>query len=60
MSPIQAPTNQLPVGKGYHYSNTNYVLAAMIAEKASGKSFTDLVRQLVIEPFGSYLGVLRG
>ena len=38
-------TNQLPVSKGYHYSNTNYVLAAMIAEKASGKSFTDLVHQ---------------
>ena len=45
-------TNQLPVSKGYHYSNTNYVLAAIIAEKASGKSFTDLVHQLVIEPFG--------
>jgi D-alanyl-D-alanine carboxypeptidase len=24
-------TNRLPVSKGYHYSNTNYVLAAMIA-----------------------------
>jgi D-alanyl-D-alanine carboxypeptidase len=45
-------TNHLPASKGYHYSNTNYVLAAMIAEKASGKSFTDLVHQLVIEPFG--------
>jgi D-alanyl-D-alanine carboxypeptidase len=45
-------TNQLPVSKGYHCSNTNYVLAAMIAEKASGKSFTDLVHQSVIEPFG--------
>ena len=33
-------TNQLTVSKGYHYSNTNYVLAAMVAEKASGKSFT--------------------
>ncbi|MGD9545407.1 MAG: serine hydrolase domain-containing protein [Methylocystis sp.] len=42
----------LPASKGYHYSNTNYVLAAMVAEKASGKSFTDLVHQLVIEPFG--------
>ena len=31
-------TNQLPVSKGYHYSNTNYVLAGMIAEKAIGKS----------------------
>ena len=45
-------TNQLPVSEGYHYSNTNYILAAMVAEKASGKSFTDLVHQLVIGPFG--------
>ena len=45
-------TNQLPVSKGYHYSNTNYVLAGMIAEKASGKSFRDLVHELVIEPQG--------
>jgi D-alanyl-D-alanine carboxypeptidase len=45
-------TNQLPVSKGYDYSNTNYILAAMIAEKASGKSFRDLVHELVIEPHG--------
>ncbi len=45
-------TNELPVSKGWHYSNTNYILAAMIAEKASGKSFRDLVHELVIEPHG--------
>ena len=45
-------TNQLPVSKGYYYSNTNYVLAGMIAEKASGRSFRDLVHELVIEPHG--------
>jgi D-alanyl-D-alanine carboxypeptidase len=45
-------THQLPVSKGYFYSNTNYVLAGMIAEKASGKSFRDLVHELVIEPHG--------
>jgi CubicO group peptidase (beta-lactamase class C family) len=28
----------------------NYVLVGMIAEKASGKSFRDLVHELVIEP----------
>jgi D-alanyl-D-alanine carboxypeptidase len=43
---------QLPASKGYDYSNTNYVLAGMIAEKASGKSFRDLVHELVIEPQG--------
>jgi D-alanyl-D-alanine carboxypeptidase len=45
-------TNTLPVSTGYHYSNTNYILAAMIAEKAAGKSFRDLVHDLVIEPQG--------
>ncbi len=45
-------TNQLPVSKGYFYSNTNYALAGMIAEKASGESFRDLVHELVIEPYG--------
>jgi D-alanyl-D-alanine carboxypeptidase len=39
-------TNKLPVSQGYHYSNTNYVLAGMIAEKASGQSFRDLVHEL--------------
>src|SRR6478736_6953622 len=28
--------NKLPVNNGYYYSNTNYILAAMIAEKAAG------------------------
>ena len=44
--------NPLPVNKGYYYSNTNYILAAMIAEKTSGESFRDLVHDLVIEPHG--------
>ena len=45
-------SNRFPVTTGYHYSNTNYILASMIAERASGKTFRDLVHQLVIEPFG--------
>jgi D-alanyl-D-alanine carboxypeptidase len=45
-------TNELPVPKGYFYSNTNYILAGMIAEKATGKSYRDLVHELVIEPHG--------
>jgi D-alanyl-D-alanine carboxypeptidase len=45
-------TNRLPETKGYFYSNTNYILAGMIAEKAAGKSFRDLVHELVIEPHG--------
>ncbi len=47
-------TNPLPGNRGYYYSNTNYILAAMIAEKASGKPFRDLVHDLVIKPHGLY------
>ena len=32
MPPIQAPPIKLPATKGYHYSNTNYGAAGMIAE----------------------------
>jgi D-alanyl-D-alanine carboxypeptidase len=45
-------TNRLPVTTGYHYSNTNYILAAMIAAKAGGKPYADLVRELILEPQG--------
>jgi len=45
-------TNDLPVPTGYFYSNTNYILAAMIAEKAAGSSYRNLVHQLIIEPLG--------
>jgi len=45
-------SNTFPITTGYHYSNTNYTLASMIAERASGKTFRDLVHELVIEPFG--------
>jgi len=43
-------SNKLPVTTGYHYSNTNYILASMIAEKATGKTFQEVVHELVIEP----------
>lgn len=45
-------TVALPVPSGYFYSNTNYVLAGMIAAKAAGKPYAELVREMVIEPFG--------
>jgi D-alanyl-D-alanine carboxypeptidase len=47
-----SPANQFPASTGYHYCNTNYILAAMIAEKATGKSFRDLVHEMVITPQG--------
>ena len=45
-------SNKLPVTTGYHYSNTNYILASMMAEGATGKTFQELVHELVIEPLG--------
>jgi D-alanyl-D-alanine carboxypeptidase len=45
-------TNDLPASTGYHYSNTNYVLAGMIAAQATGRSFRDLVHEMVIDATG--------
>jgi len=45
-------SGDLPASSGYHYSNTNYILAGMIAAKVSGRSYRDLVHQMVIEDVG--------
>jgi D-alanyl-D-alanine carboxypeptidase len=45
-------SGDLPESKGYHYSNTNYVLAGMIAAKAAGQSYRDLVHHMIIEAVG--------
>lgn len=42
----------LPPTTGYAYSNTNYVLAGMIAAQAAGKPFRDLVHEMIIVPSG--------
>ena len=47
-----AGPHDLPATTGYHYSNTNYVLAGMIAAKAAGRSYRDLVHAKVIDAFG--------
>ncbi|MFB9191604.1 alpha/beta fold hydrolase [Actinomadura verrucosospora] len=39
-----------PPGSGWHYSTTNYVIAGLIAEKASGHSLEDEVRRRIIRP----------
>jgi D-alanyl-D-alanine carboxypeptidase len=43
-------TNQLPTNTGWFYSNTNYILAGMIAEKASGKSLKQLYQTGIFDP----------
>lgn len=41
-----------PPGSGYHYSNTNYQLAAMVLEAATGTSLADLMRERIVRPLG--------
>ncbi|NEB81291.1 beta-lactamase family protein [Streptomyces sp. SID14478] len=37
-------------GAGWHYSNTNYVLAGMVIEKATGSSYAHEIRSRIIAP----------
>ncbi|MEZ5177373.1 MAG: serine hydrolase domain-containing protein [Acidimicrobiales bacterium] len=39
-------------GAGFHYSNTNYQLAAMVLEAATGRSLADLIDERIAEPLG--------
>jgi D-alanyl-D-alanine carboxypeptidase len=39
-------------GKGYHYSNTNYVLLGLVIEKATGQTVAALVRSAFLTPLG--------
>jgi len=39
-------------GQGWHYSNTNYVLAGMIIKAATGSSVSSNLRQLILNPLG--------
>lgn len=39
-------------GNGWEYCNTNYLLAAMIAEAASGQSYAQLLRDSILNPLG--------
>jgi D-alanyl-D-alanine carboxypeptidase len=42
----------MPATTGYSYSNTNYVLAQMIVERASGESYATRLREKIVEPLG--------
>jgi D-alanyl-D-alanine carboxypeptidase len=41
-----------PAGTGWSYSNTNYVLAGLIAQRVTGRPFNELVTTRVIERIG--------
>jgi D-alanyl-D-alanine carboxypeptidase len=39
-------------GRGWHYSNTNYVLAALVAERVTGQRYEDAIRSRILDPLG--------
>jgi CubicO group peptidase (beta-lactamase class C family) len=41
-----------PAGERFQYNNSGYVVLALLAERATGMSFQELVRTLVCEPAG--------
>lgn len=41
-----------PLGKGYQYSNWGIRLASLVAETVTGKKFTQLAHERVIDPLG--------
>ena len=47
-----APPTRFVAGSQYEYSNTGYVLLASIAEKASGRDFTEICRTDIFQPLG--------
>jgi D-alanyl-D-alanine carboxypeptidase len=46
----QAQKNLFPPGKAWSYSNTNYLLLALIAEKVEGKPFDEIIQQRIAAP----------
>jgi D-alanyl-D-alanine carboxypeptidase len=41
-----------PPGKGWHYSNTNYLLLGLIAERVTGQPLAVAIRQRLLDPSG--------
>ncbi|NUT45940.1 MAG: beta-lactamase family protein [Saccharothrix sp.] len=39
-------------GKGWHYSNTNYIVAGMLIEHVTGRAYGDEVRSRILRPLG--------
>ncbi|MER5227284.1 serine hydrolase domain-containing protein [Streptomyces flaveus] len=47
-------------GASWNYSNTNYSLAAMVIESATGNSYGDEIRHRIIEPLGLHATSVPG
>jgi D-alanyl-D-alanine carboxypeptidase len=44
--------NPFPPASGWFYSNTNYILAALIIEAASGMNYEQALTTMILEPLG--------
>lgn len=51
---VDGHPTKFPAGERFSYSNGGYVVLALIAERASGTSFHDLVEQRVCAPAGMH------
>jgi CubicO group peptidase (beta-lactamase class C family) len=52
LSVLDGHETAFPAGSRFAYNNAGYVVLALLAERASGADFHDLVRTLVCEPAG--------
>lgn len=49
---MDVPGPDFPVGTQYGYSNTGYVLLALIVALVSGQTFADFLKANVFDPLG--------
>lgn len=47
-----AGTPYFEPGEGWHYSNTNYIVAGMLIERVTGRTYGDEVRSRILRPLG--------
>jgi CubicO group peptidase (beta-lactamase class C family) len=52
LSVLDGHATRFPAGERFSYNNGGYVVLALLAERASGLAFHQLVRRLVCEPAG--------
>lgn len=55
---VRAPLS--PPGKAFHYSNTNYLLLGLIAERLTGQTYAELVRDRLLVPTGLHSTWVQG
>jgi D-alanyl-D-alanine carboxypeptidase len=60
---LDAIASRNPTGPGYHYSNSNYLIAGLVVEAASGRPFAEELTRRALEPLeltGTYLPPMSG